>query len=95
MRLLENNDDFNDEDFIVLQNNNASQLEIINPNQLELQTVSLFDVSGKRIFNELNLETKDRYQFSTKNFSEGVYIVKVTFENSSNLSKKVVISRRN
>ena len=83
---------FNDEDFLVIQNNSTSQLTILNPNRLEVQTVTLFDVSGKRIFNEFNLEAQDRYQFTTKNLSDGVYIAKITFANQSSMSKKVVVS---
>jgi len=58
-----------------------------------LQTVTLFDVSGKIIFNEQGLEMKDRYHFSTKNLSEGVYIAKVAFSDQSSMSKKVVVSQ--
>ena len=43
-------DEFNNEDLVVIQNNNTSQLTILNPNQLEINGVTLFDVSGKRIF---------------------------------------------
>jgi len=86
---------FNDEDFLVIQNNNTSQLTILNPNQLEVQTVTLFDVSGKRIFNEFNLEAQDRYQFTTKNLSDGVYVAKITFANQSSMSKKVVVFNNN
>ena len=86
---------FNDEDFLVLQNNNTSQLTILNPNQLEVQSVTFFDVSGKIIFNEIGLEIKDSYHFSTKNLSEGVYIAKVAFANQSSMSKKVVVSQNN
>ena len=88
-------EEFNDEDFLVIQNNNTSQLTILNPNQLEVKSVTLFDVSGKRIFNELNLEIQDRYSFSTKNLSDGVYITKVTFTNHSSMSKRVIVVRKN
>jgi len=87
-------EEFDDADFLVMQNNNTSQLTVLNPNQLEIKSVSLFDVSGKIIFNELNLSTQDRYQFSTKNLSEGVYITKVTFANQNSISKKVVIAQK-
>ncbi|QRM90515.1 T9SS type A sorting domain-containing protein [Lacinutrix sp. WUR7] len=87
-------EEFNDVDFLVIQNNNTSQLTILNPNQLEVKTIALFDVSGKIIFNENNLSAQDRYQFSTKNLSEGVYITKVTFANQSTVSKKVVVSQK-
>ena len=86
--------EFNDTDFMVMQNNNTSHLTILNPNQLEIKTVALFDVSGKMIFNEQGLSVKDRYQFSTKNLSEGVYVTKVTFANQSAMSKKIIISQK-
>ncbi|MDO6597510.1 T9SS type A sorting domain-containing protein [Oceanihabitans sp. 2_MG-2023] len=88
-------EEFNEEDFLVMQNNNTAQLIVLNPKQLEVQSISLFDVSGKRIFNEVNLSTQDSYQFSTQGLSDGVYITKVTFTNQSTSSKKVVISQKN
>lgn len=87
-------EEFNDVDFFIMQNNSTSQLTILNPNQLEVKTVSLFDVSGKRIFNENNLSTQDRYAFSTKNLSEGVYVAKVTFANQTTTSKKLIVSQK-
>ncbi|MFD2824736.1 T9SS type A sorting domain-containing protein [Lacinutrix iliipiscaria] len=88
-------EEFNDDDFLVMQNNNTAQLTILNPNQLEVKTVTLYDVSGKRIFHEMNLETQDRYHFSTKNLSEGIYVAKVDFANQSSISKKIVVSQNN
>ena len=38
-------EDFNDVDFLVMQNNTSAQLTVLNPNQLEVKTISLFDVS--------------------------------------------------
>lgn len=87
-------EEFNDTDFMVMQNNNTSQLTVLNPNQLEIKTVTLFDVSGKMIFNEQGLSVQDRYQFSTKNISEGVYITKIIFANQSTMSKKVIVSQK-
>ncbi|WP_418510239.1 T9SS type A sorting domain-containing protein [Corallibacter sp.] len=81
-------------DFKILQNNNDSQLVLINPKQLAVKSVTLFDISGKRVLNELDLDTKDRYSFSTKNLSEGVYIAKVLFESNQETTKKVIISNK-
>lgn len=86
--------EFIDEDFLVMQNNTTSQLTVLNPNQLEVQSISLFDVTGKVIFKENNLSTKNRYEFSTKSLSDGVYITKVTFANQTTKSKKVVVSQK-
>lgn len=87
-------EEFNDADFFIMQNNSTSQLTILNPNQLEVKTVSLFDVSGKRILNENSLSVQDRYTFSTKNLSEGIYVAKVMFANQTTTSKKVIVSQK-
>ena len=67
-------EEFSSDDFLIIQDNNSSQLTLLNPNQLQVKAVSLLDVSGKLIFNEMNLNTQDKYYFSTRNFSDGVYI---------------------
>ena len=85
-------DDIVFNDFEVFQNNSTSELTILNPNQLEIKNISLFDVSGKLIFNEINLPIQSNYKFSTKNLSDGVYITKVTLDTNQGLNKKVIVS---
>ncbi len=78
-------------DFLVFQNNIKEQLVIKNPNNLNITSVSLFDVSGKRILNDIDLENKASYYYSTKSFSDGVYVTVITLKDSQTVSKKVVI----
>jgi len=87
-------DDIVFNDFEVYQNNSTSELTILNPNQLEIKNISLFDVGGKQIFSEFNLPIQANYTFSTKNLSDGVYIAKVTLDTSQGLNKKVVITNK-
>ena len=81
-------------DFIVFQDNNNSQLTIKNPNSLDINSISLFDVSGKQVLNALDLENKDIYHFPTTNFSDGVYITVIDLNNSETLSKKLIIKNK-
>lgn len=75
----------------IFQNNTTSQLTILNPNILNVKTVSLFDVTGKIILNFNELSAQSNYSFPTKNLSEGVYIVNVSLDNSNTISKKVIV----
>lgn len=81
-------------DFIVFQDNNNSQLTVKNPNNININSVTLFDVSGKQVFNAIDLDSQDTYRFSTKNFSDGVYVTVIGLENSDTLSKKLIIKNR-
>ncbi|MGV6832336.1 MAG: T9SS type A sorting domain-containing protein [bacterium] len=78
------------EDFSIFQNNNTSQLTILNPNSVSVSHFSLFDVAGKRVI-DLPLDLQSKYYFSTKNLSDGVYIAQVSVEDATAITKKVII----
>ena len=82
------------EDLYIFQNNNLAQLTISNPKLLDIKNVTLYDVNGKQIFRELDIITKDTLEFSTKNLSQGVYVVNVTFADNQVINKKVVVSNK-
>ncbi|WP_456440592.1 hypothetical protein [Psychroserpens sp.] len=81
-------------DFLIFQDNNNSQLTIKNPNSLDINSISLFDVSGKQIFNAIDLDNKDSYSFSTENISDGVYVTVIGLNSSDSLSKKLIIKNK-
>ncbi len=84
-------EDISVEDFVVYQNNNVSELHILNPNQLQIKSIALFDVNGKQVFSKINLPVENNYSYSTKQLSDGVYIAKVTFDSGNDLSKKIIV----
>ena len=77
----------------VYQNNPDSQLTIINPNNLDIDDVVLYDVSGKLIFHHKDLDTRTKHEFSTQGLSSGIYLVSVKI-NKSAINKKVAISNK-
>ncbi|AJR03971.1 T9SS type A sorting domain-containing protein [Siansivirga zeaxanthinifaciens] len=77
---------------LVFQNNNLNELIISNPKNIDISLFQLFDVSGKEVLrNQIN-SIKQKYNYSTKSLSEGVYVAKISAKNNQVLSKKVVIS---
>ncbi len=78
-------------DFDIFQNNNISELKILNPNALDLKSFNLFDVSGKQVINKDVSEIKSTYTYSTKSLSDGVYIARITLSNTQGFTKKVII----
>ncbi|RZW44739.1 MAG: T9SS type A sorting domain-containing protein [Flavobacteriaceae bacterium] len=87
-----NNDEIALNDFMVFQDNNLSQLSILNPNGLDINEVQLIDVNGKVIFKANILEIKNEYHFSTKSLSVGVYLATVSFTDRKGLSKKIIVN---
>ena len=74
------------------QNNNLSQLLVSNPNNLDIKKVEVYDVSGKRVIQFNTKSVADRYEISTANLSEGVYVVNVISNNNNALkSQKVIV----
>lgn len=77
--------------FAILQNNVSQTLTVTNPNLMDIKSISLYDITGKLIFNTLNVETKAQYQFSTSTISDAVYVVKVITKNNQDFGKKVSV----
>ncbi len=75
----------------VVQNNTAQNLIIHNPNAQDIKEVSLYDLTGKRIFRKTKLGSNENYQFSTSGLSESIYIVKVITADKNELNKKISI----
>lgn len=88
---LLSNEEFNIKDFTIFQDNSNALLTVVNPKGLDINQVSLFDITGKLVINKTKLSTKDRYQFSTKNLSSGVYIATISLANGTERSKKVIV----
>ena len=86
--------EFETNEFTVFQNNTISQLVIANPSALEIKSVTLFDVAGKKVMNEADLYNDTRYEFSTKNLSDGVYVVNIVLNNNEVMNKKIVVSNK-
>ena len=80
------------EDIVVFQNNTNQLLTVSNPNLLDLKSVTLFDISGKKIFSHLNLGSNSNYVFSTAALSDGVYLAKIQCSDGKNKVQKIIVS---
>lgn len=80
------------EDLTVFQNNNQSQLRILNPNLHEISSIYIYDILGKSVVRRKRLPNYKEHQISTKTFSNGIYVVKITLENKEAITKKVIIN---
>lgn len=76
---------------VVYQNNDGHVLNVSNPMQLELNTLVLYDVVGKTIFEKTKLGNNTTYSFPTTNLSDGIYIVKMITSDNQEISKKIII----
>ena len=87
-------DEFAENNFNVLQNNTISELVVLNPNNLDINTIELYDISGKLVFSKQVKNTNTRLSYSTKNLSDGVYLVKTILSNSNVTTKKVIVANK-
>lgn len=88
-------DEFAANNFDIFQNNPGSQLEIRNPNGLDLKAVTVYDITGKRVISERNLDAQPVFTFSTRNLQEAIYVVKITTSDDIEVAKKITVSPRN
>jgi len=78
--------------FSVFQNNSNNQLIIKNPKSYIVKSFTMYDVTGKLIYNKHNLGNDTEYTFPTNSISTGTYITKVTTDQNFEITKKVVVN---
>lgn len=78
----------------IFQNNKASQLKLINENNLEITSLFIYDITGKEVLNKRIKSTKRKHKVSTKPLSAGVYVVKVELPNKELFTKKIVVDNK-
>jgi hypothetical protein len=84
-------DDIKSQRFLVQQDNLGKNLIINNPEQIELVSCDLYDVVGRLIFSKNKLGSNPSYSFSTASLSDGIYIVKLTANDKSEMGTKIII----
>jgi hypothetical protein len=80
--------------FDILQDNEAQQLVVANPDLLGLRSCSLYDITGKLVMYKTNLGTESVYRFSTSGLAEGIYIVKLLTDKGQSISRKVSVFKK-
>lgn len=81
-------------EFIILQNNAEQILEINNPHIRTLKSVTLYDLTGKKIFAHQLLNSELHYQFSTNGLAESVYLVELITAGNQKIIQKVIIANK-
>jgi hypothetical protein len=86
-----NINDFDINQLIINQNNGIHQLSVLNPNGLDVKSIEVFDIAGKRILNRRYDSISNRYDLTTVNLSNTIYVVKVTSHTNIIKSKKIIV----
>lgn len=87
------NDEISVQDqFNVVQNNNAGELTVFNPNQQDVAHVALYDLGGKLIFNESENNNNSKFVYNTDQLSTGIYIVRITTTDANQAAVKVSVN---
>ncbi|MBL4663417.1 MAG: T9SS type A sorting domain-containing protein [Flavobacteriaceae bacterium] len=73
------------------QNNPNSQLEVNNPEGYDIKGLNIFDMSGKLVLSLQNLGTQRKLSFPTTNFSDGIYLVKLTTVDNFTADFKITV----
>ena len=73
------------------QNNGLGKLLVLNPKRLDISSIEVYDVSGKRLLQGVFDAMLNRYELSTAGLSDGVYVVNVVSQTSAVKSQKIIV----
>lgn len=80
---------------IILQDNSKQKFSVLNLNLVDLKSVTLNDVSGKLLFEQIDLGMKKLLEFSTSSLSEGIYVVTLKSTEGETIIQKIIVKRIN
>jgi hypothetical protein len=76
----------------VFQNNNKQLLTVQNPELKDIRNIAVYDLAGRLIISEKTNTARDNYSFNTANYSNGIYVVRITDGAYSETAIKVSIA---
>lgn len=85
-------DEFDITSLTIRQNNGINELSVLNPKGLNVKTIEVYDVAGKRILKSDFDSVSEKYNLSTLRLSDGVYVVNVlSNSNTAVKSQKIIV----
>ncbi|NAS32803.1 T9SS type A sorting domain-containing protein [Flavobacteriaceae bacterium R38] len=79
-------------EFVAFQDNLNKQIIIQNNGSLNINTITLYDVSGKILFTDTKNSSDQFISYGTGQYSTGVYILSVVMSDNEVITKKIAIS---
>ena len=76
-----------DKNIVVYPNPSNSIINIQNTELLKIASINLIDITGKNL-----IDTSNTSSIDVSNFIKGMYILKITSENGSVISKKIIVN---
>lgn len=86
---------FKESEINFFQNNRAKQLEVYNKQRLAIETISLYDMSGKLVITQNNIGDLEKITLSTSRLSDGIYVVTVITQDNRMIDYKINILNQN
>ncbi len=81
-------------DLNAYQNNAAMELNVFNPQAIDLKSIEIYDLAGRLVANSNPKEIQSNYTFNTASYAQGIYIVRMTNADDQQKSVKVSVSNR-
>ncbi len=75
----------------VFQNNTVRQLWIENPTSDKIQSVRVFDITGREVMTVSEPASATQFRYSTAQFASGAYIVKIDRNGKKPITRKILV----
>ncbi|WP_405570116.1 LamG-like jellyroll fold domain-containing protein [Winogradskyella sp. Asnod2-B02-A] len=75
----------------VIYSNDIKKVVIVNPSQLEIKSMTLYNMLGQSVYNNNTIAQRNYSEYNINNLSVGTYIIKLQTQTGSLVTKKVLI----
>ncbi|WP_179352180.1 LamG-like jellyroll fold domain-containing protein [Winogradskyella vidalii] len=75
----------------VLYANTIDKIVVVNPNQIDLKSISVFNMLGQSVYVIKDIEQNQHSEYRIPNFSAGTYIIKLHTATENVVTKKIIV----
>lgn len=75
----------------VLYSNDIEKIVLINPNLIDVKSISIFNLLGQSVDTFSNITKSTHSEYNLTNLSAGAYIIKLITVNQSEVTKKIIV----
>lgn len=76
----------------LLYSNDSDKIILINPNQIDVKSIALYNLLGQSVYTTKEVMKSDRSEYEVNNLSSGAYIIKLLTTSNTEMTKKIIVN---
>ena len=64
---------------------------VLNPKNEKIKSIEVYNIAGQKVFHDNTANNASSIKYRLRNLASGIYVIRLSTENNSILTKKIVV----